>query len=1231
AAQVKTEIHNRYSSWTPKPDYFVIIGDHTGSYAVPGEIHLDPNYGDDFATDLYFACMGGGSDHIPDMAHGRISVSSFTEAQVIVDKIINYEKTPTTNSDFYQNALNCAQYQDAPTTPPVYDGYAARRFCHTSEDIRDYLQDDQGYTSERVYYTSTTWDVTDLHYNNGYYSTGGLLPAELRNVSFDWNGGASDITSAIDAGKFMVFHRDHGYIGGSGWAHPYYTTTSMNSLSNGNMLPVVFSMNCHTGEFQLSNCFAEKFLRMSNKGAVGVVAAAYYSYSGYNDALSLGMIDAIWSDPGLYGVYGSGGTGNTYTIGAGNDLYTMGDVVNQGLIAMVHNWGNNTYQHELFHWFGDPAMKIWTSNPNITPITATHPSSLPNGATSISITGCNVADALATMVYDDVLVGETQLSGGAGTITFDPLTNPAIDAILTISKHNHKPYIASIDIQTAAPDLWTGITSTDWHTGLNWNDGSVPTNINDVTIPASALNWPIFTGNFELGTDCWNLIMDGSSQLTVTGDLTIPSGLSLTCNSSATVYVGGDWSNVGTFTTATGIVEFYGNSVSVINTPPGGEIYLIDDDISFWTGNWNGDLTTGTGAYGLFNQNYTSNAGGTSQEARFVYYNSTSQQTRRMFYNSVNTTDLTSITLDFKHMIDNWSSGYTVKVQYSTDGTNWFDAGWSVSPTGDIPATTVSIPLTTAQGVGSSTYFISFTITGNLYNIDYWYIDDVQLHYPGFGTETFYNLTINKNNVEATTNGNINVNNDFTVTPGAYFTNPSGRTLDVTGNTVFEADASGMASYLDNGTTTVTGASYVEQYIEFDGIQGWQWHLVSSPISDATINTYYDMFLYAYHEDGNAPGGGYWENLWDPVTTPMNVGQGYNITGSNTWIGTTTVSYTTGTTGTLNNTDVTITNFTMDDPDINFRGFELVGNPFPCALDWNPAWSMSGLSGWMVILDNGTYRGYHTDGTSWQSGTSIIPSTQGFFVRATSLPASLTIPALERTHNSQAFYKETEDYIYPIVRLEAWANGQIDESVVVFHPEGHTGFDDYYDLSKFTNAAGMPNLYSVSEEKKYAFNVLPEEYADMIIPVHFKISSPGLYQVVATEINNIAEDINVYLEDLKEGTVTELKSNPEYEFSYDPLDDEHRFNLHFTSENLGIQESEMAIMDIFAFSNTVYIKNPALLDAEIVIYNMIGQEIISEETEGRNKIEIPVNDGTGFYLVKVQSGATVIIEKVLIK
>ena len=441
AAEVKSEIQTRYNSWTPHPDYFVIIGDHTGSYAVPGEIHQAPNTSN-FATDLYYACMDGIGDWHPDMAHGRISVSSTTEAGVVVDKIIDYEKTPTTTASFYTNMLSCAQYQDDDN-----NGYADRRFCHTSEDIRDYLQNSHSYTSERVYYTSTIAPVASLRYNNGYYSSGQLLPSALRSLSFNWLGNSTDITNAINNGKFLVFHRDHGYTGGSGWANPYYTTSTMESLTNGALLPVVFSMNCHTGEFQLSNCFADKFVCMDNKGAIGVVAAAYYSYSGFNDALSEGMIDAIWANPGLYPVFGAGGTGANYTIGAGNEIYTMGDVVNQGLYAMEQNWsGSSTYdkyQYELFHYFGDPAMKIWTANPNSNAITATHSSTIDCAGTSFAISN-STPNATATLVVNDELIAEIILNGsGNGTLAYSiTATGPAV--LLTISKLNHKPYVYSL-------------------------------------------------------------------------------------------------------------------------------------------------------------------------------------------------------------------------------------------------------------------------------------------------------------------------------------------------------------------------------------------------------------------------------------------------------------------------------------------------------------------------------------------------------------------------------------------------------------------------------------------------------------------------------------------------------------------------------------------------------------------------------------------------------------------
>ncbi len=478
SAEVKTAISTRYAAWTPKPDYFVIIGDHTGSYAVPAEIkYTSDSPPEPFTTDLYYACMDGASDFHPDMAHGRISVSNATEAQVVIDKIVNYELNPVNNSTFYSNVLNCAQYQDDNN-----NGYADRRFCHTSEDIRNYLIS-KGYTSTRVYSTSTTFDKTLLRYNNTSYSNGQLLPSDLRAATFNWSGGSTDITNAINAGKFIVTHRDHGYVGGSGWATPYYTTSSMNSLSNTNLLPVVFSINCHTGEFQLNNCFAEKFLRMSNKGAVGVFAAAYYSYSGFNDALVEGMFDALFPNPGLYPALGSGGTGNNYHIGTGNEIRTMGDLVNQGLHAMEQNWNgsssSNEYQYQLFHYFGDPAMKIWTSNPHTTVITATHSDSITCNSTSLSITG-STPGAVATLVHDNNLIGKVVLNGsGAGTITYN-ISSTVTSATLTISKQDCKPYITNISITgsctctppTTQATLFTSSALTDNSMAIGWTRGN---------------------------------------------------------------------------------------------------------------------------------------------------------------------------------------------------------------------------------------------------------------------------------------------------------------------------------------------------------------------------------------------------------------------------------------------------------------------------------------------------------------------------------------------------------------------------------------------------------------------------------------------------------------------------------------------------------------------------------------------------------------------------------------
>ena len=429
-AQVDDALKTRYNSWTPKPSFFLLFGDQAD---VPAE------YPGSQYTDLYYAEMEG-TGYKPEMAYGRIFPSSASNAQLIVDKIINYEKNPPTLSSFYSNTLACAYYQDSDL-----NSYADRRFTHTSEDIRNHMMG-QGYGVNRVYVTGSS--VNPLYYNNGNYSPANTpIPNELKRPTFAWDGDAADIINYIDAGRFLVWHRDHGDV--TLWGDPYFTTTNINQLNNGNLLPIIMSVNCLTGQFtSATECFCERFLRRDNGGCVGIFGATNVSYSGPNDGYAPGIIDAIWPDPQIDPQYGSGGAGNP--IPAHDPIYTMGDILNHSKIAMEYLWGLHQTTWELHHYFGDPAMKIWTAEP--TTATASHPSALNAGETSLAITASNCPGGTASLVYEGILYGKTTLAGdGTGTITFSALSGVEPNAVLTISKHNFKPYAADIPVTGGLP------------------------------------------------------------------------------------------------------------------------------------------------------------------------------------------------------------------------------------------------------------------------------------------------------------------------------------------------------------------------------------------------------------------------------------------------------------------------------------------------------------------------------------------------------------------------------------------------------------------------------------------------------------------------------------------------------------------------------------------------------------------------------------------------------------
>lgn len=355
-------------------DYLLIIGDMDdvpARYAWSNSVK--------HVTDLYYGCMDGNGDHIPDIYRGRIPVSTPDEANIVIDKIINYEKNPTLDESFYNTGLNCAYFQDRfhlgenGRLKLGKDGYADRRFAQTSEEVRNYLLT-FGKNIERVYFTENS--ITPQYWNNDRYSFGEEIPLELQKPQFLWDGGAEDIKNGINKGAFYVLYRNHGDT--LCWSSPRLKVTDIENLENGNKLPVVFSMSCLTGILNYEgDCFAEKFLKKENGGCVAIYAATESSLSGFNDALTEGMFDAIWPNPGLRPVFPNCNDSNITTSSV--PIYELGKILDQAMIRTEETWGKETpnmensdgkredmlYTRELFHCFGDPSMEIYTSQPMV--------------------------------------------------------------------------------------------------------------------------------------------------------------------------------------------------------------------------------------------------------------------------------------------------------------------------------------------------------------------------------------------------------------------------------------------------------------------------------------------------------------------------------------------------------------------------------------------------------------------------------------------------------------------------------------------------------------------------------------------------------------------------------------------------------------------------------------------------------------------------------------------------
>lgn len=160
---------------------------------------------------------------------------------------------------------------------------------------------------------------------------------------------------------------------------------------------------------------------------------------------------------------------------------------------------------------------------------------------------------------------------------------------------------------------------------------------------------------------------------------------------------------------------------------------------------------SGTSNWGI---SATQNAGGEANELVLVWqpqFNGTS----RMVMPAVDLTGVSSVVFSFKHALDNYSGGHTLGVATSSDGGTTWNVGWQQTYSSS-NVWTVTENISTADMGNNNVNFCIF-YTGNSYNINNWYFDDIEV----FSME---NLDLALNSIDMnSTMGAGNANVTFTV------------------------------------------------------------------------------------------------------------------------------------------------------------------------------------------------------------------------------------------------------------------------------------------------------------------------------------------------------------------------------------------------------------------------------------------------------------------------------------
>lgn len=367
---IRAKLQEVYAEVGNRLKYALMVGDAAD---VPGKSSSYING----TTDHYYSAIDT-NDYdndilTPDIAVGRFAVSTEADLAAVVDKNIRYETGAFAREAWLKNVSFLA----------TNDRWQVAEGTHNYA-IENYTEH-KGYTG--------IFPQENMPGGDRLYAITHRVPNEV-------------VQTALQAGRSIINYSGHGAT--TYWDAPSVRQADVRAISDDSALPFVISNACITGQYTISESFAETWQRHPY-GSIVFWGSMDNTYWDEDDILEKAMYDGIYRD----------------------GLQTFGEITMYSLEQHALHYGGagrSKYYWETYHHFGDPSLRLRTERPSSVtingmteaPVGMSQLEYLVKDESGVAVSGANVVIKMMDSNYVQV-----KTTSADGRVTFDIPTDAA--------------------------------------------------------------------------------------------------------------------------------------------------------------------------------------------------------------------------------------------------------------------------------------------------------------------------------------------------------------------------------------------------------------------------------------------------------------------------------------------------------------------------------------------------------------------------------------------------------------------------------------------------------------------------------------------------------------------------------------------------------------------------------------------------------------------------------------